>query len=251
LPTPVEINERLDSVLTTLYLLYSEGYYSESRDNLIRKDLCLEAMRLTLLLTKQEITNRPDVNALLALMSFHASRFDARRAENGDFLLYNDQDKDLWNQDLIAQGVYFLHQASRGNHLSKYHLEATIAYLYTTNDDTGKKWEQILDLLDQRLLIDLNPVAALNRIYVISKIRGKQEALIEIAKWKVPDNQFYHALMSELFRGIDHEQSNHHFQKALSKSKTEMEKNMLRRGYEENGINPESTRGNKVFRKKQ
>ena len=76
-PGSTEINKRLETVLTTLYLLFSEGYYSESQNEVLRKELCLETMRLTNLLVENEQTNLPSVNALLSLMSFHASRFDA------------------------------------------------------------------------------------------------------------------------------------------------------------------------------
>ena len=135
-PAAPEITNRLQTVLTTLYLLFNEGYYSESDDSVVREDLCLEAMRLASLLTENEQTNRPDVNALLSLMCFHASRFQARKNEKGEVILYHQQDETLWNQELIARGVYFLHEASQGDKVSKYHLEANIAYLHTIKADT-------------------------------------------------------------------------------------------------------------------
>jgi len=78
-PGEAEINKRLETVLTTLYLLFNEGYYSESEDTIVREDLCQEAMRLTYLLIENEQTNQPNVNALLSLMCFHSSRFAARK----------------------------------------------------------------------------------------------------------------------------------------------------------------------------
>src|SRR5436190_11028943 len=86
--TEKEISNRLETVLTTLYLLFNEGYYSESQDAVLREDFCIEAMRLAYLLIENEQTNKPDVNALLALMCFHASRFPARKNENGELILY-------------------------------------------------------------------------------------------------------------------------------------------------------------------
>jgi len=88
--------QALENVLTTLYLLFSEGYYSENQDSVLRNELCLEAMRLTYLLIGNEQTNLPPVNALLSLMCFHASRFEARKNENGELVLYHDQDETLW-----------------------------------------------------------------------------------------------------------------------------------------------------------
>jgi RNA polymerase sigma factor (sigma-70 family) len=103
-PDETEIGNRLDTVLTTLYLLFSVVYYSQSQDDVLRKDLCLEAMRLTHLLIENDQTNQPSVNALFSLMCFHASRFEARKNEKGEMILYQDQDESLWNQQLIAKG---------------------------------------------------------------------------------------------------------------------------------------------------
>src|SRR5690606_25445533 len=126
-PPREEIPKRLDTVLTTLYLLFSEGYYSETDDAVIREDLCLEAMRLTHLLAGRENTASPDVYALLALMCFQSSRFAARKGTDGRMILYQDQDTSRWNQELIARGAEYLHKASHGE-VSRYHLEAAIAY---------------------------------------------------------------------------------------------------------------------------
>lgn len=103
-PTVTEINNRLETVLLTLYLLFSEGYYSTSQNMLLRKDLCAEAMRLNYLLIENPATNKPAVNALFALMCFHSSRFEARISENGEAILYQDQDETRWNKELIEEG---------------------------------------------------------------------------------------------------------------------------------------------------
>jgi RNA polymerase sigma factor (sigma-70 family) len=153
-PCSPEISQRLEAVLTTLYLLFSEGYYSESRDAILRNDLCLEAMRLTYLLIENESTNLPAVNALFALMCFHASRFDARKNDNGEIILYQDQDETLWNRELINKAVYFLHLGSRGAVASRYHLEANIAYWHTIKEDSAEKWENILQLYNHLLQIE-------------------------------------------------------------------------------------------------
>src|SRR5664279_219746 len=126
------MNKRLETVLTTLYLLYNEGYYSESRDAVLREDLCLEAMRLNYLLIENEHTNQPAVNALFSLMCFQSSRFAARKNANGEIILYEDQDESLWNEELISKGAYFLKEASKGNTITTYHLEASIAYWHTS-----------------------------------------------------------------------------------------------------------------------
>jgi predicted RNA polymerase sigma factor len=103
-PTVAEINERMSMVFATLYLLFNEGYYSSSQNNILRKDLCVEAMRLTFLLIENEITNRPVANALLSLICFHSSRFEARTNPDGEIILYEDQDTNLWDRELIEKG---------------------------------------------------------------------------------------------------------------------------------------------------
>lgn len=177
LPSPAEINDRLQTVLTTLYLLFSEGYYSESNDATLREDLCFEAMRLTFLLIENEQTNQPEVNALLSLMCFHASRFKARKDENGTMILYNDQDETLWDKELINKGMYYLHKASNGTGISKYHLEAGIAYWHTMKEDTKEKWENILQLYNRLLQIEYSPVAALNRTMLFQRQTVKKKQL--------------------------------------------------------------------------
>src|SRR5690606_41868701 len=136
-PTSEEIPKRLTAVLTTLYLLCSEGYYSETDDAVIREDLCLEAMRLTHLLADHPATSSPDVYALLALMCFQASRFAARKGNDGRMILYQDQDTSRWNRELIARGAEYLHKASRGD-LSRYDLEAFIAQCENVRDDKSE-----------------------------------------------------------------------------------------------------------------
>jgi RNA polymerase sigma factor (sigma-70 family) len=228
-PGNSEINARLETVLTTLYLLFNEGYYSESSDAVLREDLCLEAMRLVCLLAENEQTDLPPVNALLSLMCFHASRFEARKDENGEIVLYNDQDESLWNQELVAKGVYFLHKASQGNTLSKYHIEANIAYWHTIKLDTKEKWENILQLFNGLLQIEYSPITALNRTYAFSKIHGKEAAIKEAEKLRLETNQYYFTLLGELYTGIDNPKAAQHFEKALTLAKTSGDKHVIQK----------------------
>jgi RNA polymerase sigma factor (sigma-70 family) len=226
-PGEAEINKRLETVLTTLYLLFSEGYYSESRDPVLHEDLCEEAMRLTYLLIENEQTNQPQVNALFSLMCFHSSRFEARKNENGEMVLYNDQDETLWNYELIAKGAWFLKQASQGNKISKYHLEASIAYWHTIKADTKEKWENILQLYNKLLQIEYSPIAALNRTYALSKANGKAEAIIEAEKLKLDNNHLYHSLLGELYKDIDNSKAISHLQNAFELAKSAADKTLI------------------------
>ncbi len=229
LPNPSEIDERLTTVLRTIYLLFSEGYYSESQNETIRKDLCFEAMRLCTMLVENKYTNKPEVNALLSLMYFHASRFDARINENGELILYDEQDTNLWNAHLISRGGYYLHCATTGNKLSKYHLEAAIAYWNTQKTDTKEKWENILQLYNRLLQIEYSPIAALNRTYALSKANGKQEAITEAEKLNLTNNHFYFVLLGELYTDIDNKKAKQNFQKALSIAKTQTDKQTIQK----------------------
>ncbi|HEY8896440.1 MAG TPA: DUF6596 domain-containing protein, partial [Niastella sp.] len=148
------LSNRLDTVLHIIYLLFSEGYYSQTENTILRKDLCVEAMRLGVLLTEYERTNLPKTNALLALMSFHSSRFNARTSDTDTMVLYDQQDTTLWDTALINQGIHFLNNAASGNEVSSYHLEAGIAYWHCIKEDSQEKWESILQLYDQLLLIN-------------------------------------------------------------------------------------------------
>jgi len=228
-PVEAEIKKRLDTVLTTLYLLFSEGYYSESQDRVLRKDLCLEAMRLNYMLIENEATNQPPVNALLALMCFHASRFEARTNSRGEIVLYDDQDESLWNDELIARGVYYLNKASQSTAVSKYHIEAGIAYWHTIKNDSKEKWEHILQLHNHLLVTEYSPIAALNRTYALSKVQGKLVAIAEAEKLNLSNNHFYFTLLGELYKGIDDGKAKEHFVKAHSLAKTNTDKITIQR----------------------
>lgn len=226
-PGQTEISKRLDTVLLTLYLLFSEGYYSTSQNMILRKDLCIEAMRLTYLLIENPGTSLPAVNALFALMCFHSSRFDARINDQGEAILYQDQNENLWNQELIARGQHFLNQAAKGNQLSKYHLEAGIAYWHTQKEDSPQKWDNILQLYNHLLILEYSPIAALNRTFALAKTKGKQSAITEAEKLNLSTNPLYYSLLGNLYTDIDDGQALQHFEMALHLSNAVADKTSL------------------------
>ncbi len=228
-PCEAEVDSRLETVLKILYLLFNEGYYSESEDSIIREDLCLEAMRLTYLLLENKQTNQTSANALFSLMCFHASRFEARKNIKGEIILYQDQDETLWNYELISKGAYYLHLAARENKISKYHLEAGIAYWHTQKSETLEKWENILQLYNQLLQIEYSPIAALNRTFALSKVNGKHEAVSEAEKLKLADNHFYFMLLGELYQDLDNEKAKQHFRTALSLARTQTDRKTIQK----------------------
>jgi RNA polymerase sigma-70 factor (ECF subfamily) len=223
---PQEVGSRLSAVLTTIYLLFTEGYYSVPRDPSMRKELCLEAMRLCRMLIDYPLTDQPAVNALLALMCFHASRLDARVDQQGELVLYSDQDVKRWDQELISQGAFYLHRSASGSVL-KYHLEANIAYWNCVKEDSVEKWENILRLYNELLLLAYSPVAALNRTFALAKVKGKEAALVEALKLKLAGNSYYYALLGELYTGIDDGKAAEHFREAARLARTEADKQAL------------------------
>jgi len=227
MPEATEIESRLETVLRTIYLLFNEGYYSESSNDILRKDFCLEAIRLCHMLTTHNETNKPAANALLALMCFHASRFDARIGSNGEIILYDHQDTTLWNTELIARGVDYLHRAATGDTLSKYHLEAAIAFWSTQKKDSPEKWEHILQYYNLLLQLEYSPVAALNRTYALAKANGKQEAIAAAEKLRLDDNPFYYALLGELYTDIDNNKAKGHFKQAKELAGTTADKQLM------------------------
>jgi RNA polymerase sigma-70 factor (ECF subfamily) len=231
-PSLIEISSRLDTVLTTLYLLFSEGYYSTSQSMQLRKDLCTEAIRLTQLLINNTATNTPATNALLALMFFHSSRFDARMTTAGEAILYEDQNQALWNEELIDQGRYYLNQSAGGEQLTKFHLEAAIAYWHTVKENDNKKWENILDLYNELIILEYSPIVALNRTYALSKVNGKAKAIVEAEKLQLTDNLFYYTLLGHLYADIDTSKALLHFEMALRLAISETDKTTVRKHLE-------------------
>ncbi len=228
-PPLQELPGRLQTVLKTLYLLFNEGYYSSNDQAALRKELCLEAMRLTLLLAHNEAVKTPEADALLALMCFHASRFEARNTEHADIVLYADQDRDLWETGLIQQGEFYMNRAATGMKLSIYHLEAAIAYWHT-QQESDEKWENILQLYNQLLQIAYSPIAALNRTYALAKARSVNEGLTEALNLALDDNHLYHCLLAELYQDASHARD--HLTRALELCTTPHEQALIQKKIE-------------------
>lgn len=223
-PPEKEIPVWLNNVLHIIYLLFNEGYYSKTQNEILRKDLCIEALRLGLMLIEYPKTNLPQTNALIALMCFHASRFNARQTDQDVAILYEQQDVSLWDQSLVDQGVHFLNLSLQGDKLTSYHLEARIAYWHSRKEDTADKWKEILQLYDQLLVINYSPMVALNRTYALYKVNGPNTALIEAQKLNLLHSHFYYLLLGELYKTIDEAEAKSNYENAKALAKTETEK---------------------------
>lgn len=220
------VGDRLDVVLKTIYLLFNEGYFSKSGNQTIRRELCAEAIRLTLILAENPFVNVPGVNALLALFCYQSSRFGARENEQGEFVRFESQNPEDWDQELIDKGHRFLVDACTGDELSKYHLEAAIAYWHTTGHNQ-EKWPHILDLYNQLIVIEYSPVTALNRTFAFARVFGCDAGIKEAEKLALPESGDYQALLGYLYAGINQEKAVYHYSKAVGLVKSATEKKTI------------------------
>ncbi|HEX2100506.1 MAG TPA: sigma-70 family RNA polymerase sigma factor, partial [Candidatus Synoicihabitans sp.] len=203
LPAGAELAPRLDGVLAALYLLFNEGYKASAGERLLREELCREAIRLMTLLVQHPAGNTPRAHALLAFMLLTSARFPARLDEHGDLLRLDDQDRSLWDQELITQGLAHLAMAAQGDLLSEYHLQAGIAACHAmANDFASTDWPRILRHYDALLQLKPSPLIALNRAVALAQVHGAQAGLDAVAA--IPDrarleaHYLLHAVVGEL-----------------------------------------------------
>jgi RNA polymerase sigma-70 factor (ECF subfamily) len=183
MPMPGEIPARLETVAKVLYLMFNEGYAASEGTELVRKDLCFEAIRLCEFLASHPVTDTPKINALAALFLFQGARLSSRYDHRGELLILSEQDRSLWDQAMITRALNFMRLAARGDELTSYHLEAEIAAAYALAESyEATPWPRILesyDLLRQR---KFSPVVELNRTIVLAKIYGPAKGLKELTK---------------------------------------------------------------------
>jgi len=207
-PVAIGLSSRLFVVLRVIYLLFSEGYSSNSGTQLIKRDICYEAIRLALLLRENPFCRHEQLEALIALMCFHASRFDARLDVNGGLVDLEHQDRGLYNGPLILIGKQHLELAARlQKQPSKYYLEAAVAYEHCRAKTFDKtRWGKILELYDRQLRLYDSPVVTLNRLVPFNRVHGPEMALVEFRTMEQhPEFQtsaLSYAILAELYQGL-------------------------------------------------
>ncbi len=221
------VKSRLENVLKIIYLIFTEGYYSESGKNLIREDLCAEALNLAYLLLRNSKTNTHEVNALMALMCFYVSRQNARLGVDGEIILLEEQDCSLWNQELIEKGFFYLQKASGWPEKSTYYIEASIAYWEVFKGDNHLKWRNIYFLYDILHQTNPSPMVALSRIFALWKSEGTEPAIVALEKIQLPENQFYWTLKGDLIRETNFQLANECYEKASHFCKNDKEKRLI------------------------
>lgn len=181
LPPANEIEKRLEMVLKIIYLLFNEGYKTAEGANLIREDLCMEAIRLNKVLLETELCNTPSANALIALMYFHSSRFGARVDESGEIISLEHQDREKWNGELIQQGLEYLQRSAESEDINDYIIQAAISSYHcgaASFEETN--WGEILRLYDLQAQINPSPIIRLNRVIPMEKVHGSLLAFAEV-----------------------------------------------------------------------
>ena len=200
---PDDLTARRDAVLGAIYLMFNEGYAAGEGDALIRRDLCGEALRLTLLMRGNPATHAPAVDALIALFCFQMARLPTRTTDGGDVVLLIDQDRSRWDRDLIGAGFRHLDRAATGPTLTSYHLQAQIASCHAIASSYGDtNWRAILDAYDLLVTVDASPVVLVNRAIATSMVHGPAAGLAELERASeytgVPRYVWYHAARAYL-----------------------------------------------------
>jgi RNA polymerase sigma-70 factor (ECF subfamily) len=230
-PERAELPRRLDAVLHVVYLVFNEGYSASSGSSLTRHDLSAEAIRLGRLLV--ELLPEAEAVGLLALMLLQESRRAARTSVDGELVLLADQDRSLWNRELIAEGLQLVERALQSQRFGPYSLQAAIAAVHAeapTADATD--WPQIVGIYDVLLRADRSPVVELNRAVAVAMRDGPAAglALIDaiLARGELTDYQFAHSARGELLRRLGrNEEARVAYERALALTNQETEHKFL------------------------
>ena len=230
-PSSAELRVRLDVVLNVLYLLFNEGYNSSHPDELIRKDICAEAMRLCYLVTQHPLTKSRPAHALLALMCFQSSRLMSRIDDRGNIITLKYQDRKTWNQGLIRKGRDYLDRATEGDAFSVYHLEAAIAGLHASSPSFDQTdWKSVYDLYEILYTLKPSPMVALNKAIASSYAVSRLSAFDELSRIRGLEKHYlYHAALGEICLELDRkDEARAHFESAVELTTSKTEKNFLR-----------------------
>ncbi len=233
IPSTEELPRRLDSVLQVIYLVFNEGYSASSGNSLIRQDLSKEAIFLGRMLL--ELLPDAEVKGLLALMLLHESRREARSTPQGDIILLEDQDRQLWDQELITEGIALVEEALSGDIVGPYALQAAISALHAEAPGTEQTdWAQIVALYDILLVSTPSPVIELNRAVAVSMRDGPQPALTIVddllSDGALNDYHLIHAVRADFYRRLHQfEPAREAYRRALELAEQEPERKFLTR----------------------
>jgi RNA polymerase sigma-70 factor, ECF subfamily len=232
-PAPEDLPERLDSVLRVVYLVFNEGYAASSGASLTRHDMSGEAIRVARLLI--ELLPEPEAIGLLALMLLHESRRAARASSTGDLVLLEDQDRTLWNRDMIAEGAALVERALSSRRIGPYALQAAISAVHAAAPSApATDWPQIVALYGVLMRLEPSPVVELNRAVAIAMRDGPETGLELIdailARGELSDYRLAHAARADLCRRLGKTaDARASYERALTLTRQEPERRFLER----------------------
>jgi len=203
-PTGVELGERLDAVLAVVYLVFTEGYAATSGDELVRRELCSEAIRLSRLLVEL-MPHATEAEGLLALMLLHDARRATRLSHDGNLVLLEDQDRSLWARDQISEGLTRVDSALRAGRAGPYAIQAAIAALHAEAPTAAETdWRQIAALYGLLMSRVESPVVELNHAVAVAMVDGPEQGLLLVdavaARGELRDYHLLHAVRADLLR---------------------------------------------------
>lgn len=227
-PSNAELPDRLRGVLAVIYLIFNEGYASTSGEVLTREDLCAEAIRLARTLVEL-MPDEPEVIGLLALLLLITARRPARTDSLGALVPLNEQDRLLWDRDLISEGQDLVRFCLRRNVPGPYQIQAAINAVHSdTLRATDTEWGQILALYDQLLRCDPSPVVALNRAVALGEVEGPAAGLAAVDGLPLDSYYLFHAVQADLLRRLGRlPEAVAVFDAALARTDNEAERSFL------------------------
>jgi RNA polymerase sigma-70 factor (ECF subfamily) len=201
-PSEADLPERVRAVLSVVYLIFNEGYAASSGDELVRENLCAEAIWLGRALAAL-MPDEPEVAGLLALMLLIQSRRAARTTPEGDLVLLSAQDRELWDRELIAEGQAIVKRCLQRNQPGPYQIQAAINAVHSDARTAAETdWRQIVQLYDQLLALAPNPVVALNRAVAVGEVDGPEKALGLVDELDLGTYHLFHAIRADLLRRL-------------------------------------------------
>jgi RNA polymerase sigma-70 factor (ECF subfamily) len=228
IPVDADLPDRLRAVLTVVYLIFNEGYTASSGRRLVREDLCAEAIRLGRLLVEL-MPDEPEAMGLLALMLLAESRRAARTTQDGDLVLLADQDRSLWDRELIAEGQAIVRRCLHRDQPGPYQIQAAINAVHSdAPTPAATDWSQILQLYDQLLSLTPSPVVALNRAVAVAEVDGPQAALTLVDNLGLDGYHLFHAIRADLLRRLGrHTEAAAAYQSAIARTDNASERAFL------------------------
>lgn len=234
IPVEMSLSSRINLVLKVIYLLFSEGYTASTGEEIIKRDICYEAIRLALLLTENTSTDTSETHALIALMCFHTARFEARTSDQGELIDLEHQDRSKYNKDLIRIGMrHFRTAENKPSQNPLYFLQAAVSYTYCEAKSFEEiQWESILQAYDLQLKYSYSPIIRLNRIVSYYKVHGAQKGLVALEEvcrdCSLEENGLYYSIKAQLLQELkQNKAAKEAYNKAIAYTKNEVQKKYL------------------------